>query len=205
MRTDIECGQDYDEKTVEMLDCEEGFGLLVSSHQSCYHPEVPLSRWKRIEEELEFSDTLQESEDVPVVIDGITLSLYTIREHITNHAWNGGECLPDMDNEGVFFGQCEYAATAVSEMLTRTGKNIPYKGVGRYTSVKWHLRKRGWYTGTSEGCANWTTNEQGHIAHSWVVFNGKIIDPTWWAFGDGETRVYVFDANDPRYVEDDNA
>jgi len=154
-------------------------------------------RWKTFEDELTFEDTLRESEDVALVVNGISLSLYAIRQHITEHAWNGDECTPGMDNEGVFYGQCEYASTAISEMLTGTGKN------GK--PVNWSLRKRGWYSGENSGCGNWTTNDHGHIAHSWVVFEGKIIDPTWWAFGEGETRVYIFEANDPRYVEDDNA
>jgi hypothetical protein len=150
------------------------------------------------EDELAFEDTRREPEDALVKFGGVSLSLYTIREHITNHAWNGGECTPEMDNEGVFFGQCEYTATAVSEMLTGTGKN------GK--PVDWHLRKRGWYSGPSDSCfGNWTTNKQGHVAHSWVVFEGKIIDPTWWSFEGEEVRVYVFDATDPRYTEDDNA
>jgi hypothetical protein len=93
-----------------------------------------MSRW-RDEEELEFSDTRREPEDIPVTFGGLSLSLYAVRQHITEHAWNGQDCTPDMDNEGVFFGQCEYAATAISEILTGTGKNNK--------PVNWDLRKRG--------------------------------------------------------------
>lgn len=152
-----------------------------------------------------FENTRQESEDVRVA-PGIP-TLYEIRKHINDHAWNGGECLPSMSNESVFGGQCEYASTAISEILTGTGHN------GK--PVNWSLRKRGWFKGdlssirSSHGCDPHAYLDPpfARHCHSWVEYKGKIYDPTFWQFGDegDEIRVYVFDVGDPRYEEDDNA
>lgn len=149
--------------------------------------------------ELEFSDTEIEMADVRAV-EGIP-TLYDIRKHITEHAWNGGECLPNMCNEDVFVGQCEYASTAISEMLTGTGKN------GK--PVDWSLRVRGWYHGDLSGirlrpgCDHHAA--EGKHCHSWVEYGNKIIDPTFWQFAGDEVRVYIFEVGDPRYVIDPTA
>ena len=88
--------------------------------------------------------------------------------------------------ENFFAGNCHFASNALSEML-----------VGNKTLVV-----RGWYTDTKalDGDPTWICNEEGHIGHSWLEYEGKIIDPTWWAFHPGEpVKVYVFEGNDPRY------
>jgi hypothetical protein len=150
-------------------------------------------------DEEDFSNTRQEPEDVRAA-PGIP-TLYEIRRHIHEHAWNGDECLPSMTNEQVFAGQCEYASTAISEILTGTGKN------GK--PVDWNLRVRGWYTGDLGGIRS-RYGCDGHVAngkhcHSWVEHGGKIIDATWWQFAGGEVRVYVFELGDPRFVRDESA
>lgn len=161
---------------------------------------MPRRRYYEEEEnEPEFSDTVKEPEDVRAA-EGIP-TLYEIRKHITDHAWNGDDCLPGMSNEDVFSGQCEYASTAVSEMLTGTGKN------GK--PVNWSLRVRGWYYGDlsviadQPGCDRHVAS--GKHCHSWVEYNGKIIDPTFWQFAGDEVRVYIFEVGDPRYVKDSTA
>lgn len=157
----------------------------------------------------DFSNTRQEPEDVRVA-PGIP-TLYEIRKHITDHAWNGGECLPQMDNEAVFDGQCEYASTAISEILTGTGK--------KNRGGDWSLRKRGWFKGDLSSIRNRSGCDPNAYAsfhcegavdkhcHSWVEYKGKIYDPTFWQFGDegDEIRVYMFDIGDPRFEEDDKA
>jgi len=155
------------------------------------------------------SPETQESEDIRCA-SGIP-TLLEIRQHIKAHAWNGGECIGSMTNEEVFSGQCEYASTAISEILTGTGHNGE--------PVDWSLRKRGWFKGdlssirNRSGCdphafASFHTEgvEDKHC-HSWVEYRGKIYDATFWQFGDegDEVRVYMFDVGDPRYEEDDNA
>lgn len=150
----------------------------------------------------DFSHTRQEPEDVRVA-PGIP-TLYEIRKHITEHAWNGGDCLPSMSNESVFSGQCEYASTAISEILTHTGLG--------YGGGDWSLRVRGWFMGDlsaikgSSGCDEHAFTDNKHC-HSWVEYGGKIYDSTFWQFGEGgdEVRVYVFELNDPRYVRDEKA
>jgi hypothetical protein len=140
-----------------------------------------MSRW---EEPEEFEDTRQEPDDVRAAL-GIP-TLYEIRKHIVEHAWNGGDCLPSMSNEAVFVGQCEYASTAISEILTGTGKN------GK--PVDWSLRVRGWYKGDlsasqeRHGCDKHAFTHGKHC-HSWVEFGGRIIDPTYWQFADEPIRV----------------
>lgn len=152
------------------------------------------------EDEDDFSNTKQETQDMRAA-PGIP-TLFEIRKHITEYAWNGGECLPSMDNELVFEGQCEYASTAISEILTGTGKNFKH--------VDWSLRIRGWYTGdlsavkNHHACDPNAFTEDKHC-HSWVEYGGKIIDATWWQFGGDEVRVYVFDLDDPRFIRDKNA
>jgi hypothetical protein len=148
-------------------------------------------------------DTVQEAEDVRVAL-GIP-TLREIRLHIMEHAWNGGECLPSMSNESVFKGQCEYASTAMSEMLTGTGKNSD-------KAVDWSLRVRGWFKGDLSLIMNhiscdshaFVEGDRKHC-HSWVEYKGKIYDPTFWQFAGDEVKVYVFELNDPRFVRDDDA
>src|SRR5271157_4148735 len=149
------------------------------------------------------SPETQEPEDIRCA-SGIP-TLLEIRQHIKAHAWNGGECIGSMTNEEVFAGQCEYASTAISEMLTGTGKNATRYG-------DWSLRKRGWFKGdlssikNRSGCDRHAFTDKKHC-HSWVEYRGKIYDATFWQFGDegDEVRVYMFDIGDPRYEEDDNA
>ncbi len=162
------------------------------------------------DEEPVFEDTVLEPEDVRVA-PGIP-TLYEIRKHITEHAWNGGECLPHMSNETVFAGQCEYACTAISEILTGT---VPME----VKPVDWSLRKRGWFKGDLSSIRNRSGCDPNAYAsfhcegavdkhcHSWVEYKGKIYDPTFWQFGDegDEVRVYMFDIGDPRFEEDDKA
>lgn len=162
------------------------------------------SVWNRDTEEYEdyepqFSDTRQEPEDVRVA-PGVP-TLYEIRKHITEHKWNGDECEPDMTNEQVFVGQCEYASTAMSEMLSDNPKG-----------TDWSRRVRGWYCGdlsyikmsSPHGVDEHVWTDAKHC-HSWVVHNGKIYDATYWQFGGDEVRVYEFELNDPRFVPDDKA
>lgn len=131
-------------------------------------------------------------------------TLSEIREHVVKHAWNGKHFGPDDTNEEVFWGECEYASTALSEMLTGTGKN--------FHNVDWSFRVRGWYKGDLEGIKG-TSRCDDHAydeadpkhCHSWVEFRGKIIDPTWWVFANETPGIYVFDLDDPRYVRDPEA
>jgi hypothetical protein len=85
----------------------------------------------------EEQEEVRESEDVRVA-PGIP-TLYEIRKHVRAHAWNGQDFEPRDSNYTVFQGQCEYASTAMSEILTGTGLN------GK--PVNWSLRVRGWYCG----------------------------------------------------------
>ena len=88
--------------------------------------------------------------------------------------------------ENFFAGNCHHASNALSEMLVGSRR----------------LVTRGWYTDTEalKDDPTWIRNKEGHIGHSWVEYEGKIIDPTWWAFHPGEpVKVYVFDIDDPRY------
>jgi hypothetical protein len=88
--------------------------------------------------------------------------------------------------ENFFAGNCHSASAALSKML-----------IGNEDLVV-----RGWYTDTEalKDDSAWIRNEHGHIGHSWVELNGKIIDPTWWAFHPGQpVKVYEFDNKDPRY------
>lgn len=123
-----------------------------------------------------------------------TPNLTELRKHIRREGWNGGSL--QGSNRDVFAGMCEYASTSLSEMLTGEEGN-------------WSLRVRGWYTGDCSALrgkpgAQFSETREGH-PHSWVVFNGKIIDPTWWQFTDAWVKVYEFDLNDPRFVPDESA
>lgn len=145
----------------------------------------------------------QEDDDTRTMHKKIRIpTLKEIRQHVRKHAWNGGECTPDMSNYDVFVGQCEYASTAISEMLTGTGHNAK--------PVDWSLRIRGWYSGDlsavkeRSGCDPHVFTDGKHC-HSWVKFKGLIIDATYWQFAGDAVRVYVFKANDPRYTRDDYA
>ena len=163
---------------------------------------MPRRRYRDIDEDYdeyegyedEEAEPSQEADDVRAM-PGIP-TLKEIRMHVQKHAWNGGECLPRMDNEAVFKGQCEYASTAISEILTGTGLHGD--------PVDWRYRVRGWYSGdlslikTSSGCDSHAFT-QGKHCHSWVEYAGKIIDPTFWQFAGGEVKVYVFELSDPRY------
>ena len=95
-------------------------------------------------------------------------------------AWQNSE-------ERFFQGNCHYASVALSEYLMESRR----------------LVVRGWYTDVAM-LANedgWIRNNDGHIGHSWIVYNGKIIDPTWWAFypHKEEGAIYQHDKSDPRY------
>lgn len=149
----------------------------------------------------DFSNTEQEKDDVRVA-PGIP-TLYEIRKHITEHAWNGDECLPSMSNESVFAGQCEYASTAMSEILTGTGLG--------HGGGDWSHRVRGWYSGDLSQIRNSPHGVDEHVfthdkhCHSWIVWKGKIYDPTFWQFAGDEVRVYVFELDDPRFTPDPKA
>lgn len=130
-------------------------------------------------------------------------TLTDIRRHVKKHAWNGRDFTSKTSNREVFEGMCEYASTALSEMLTNTGKNSGEEN-------DWSLRVRGWFSGdlsailASPGCDSHATTEGRHC-HSWVEFGGKIIDPTFWQFAGERPRVFVFDINDPRFTKDEEA
>lgn len=127
-------------------------------------------------------------------------TLSQLRAHIKRHGWNGAWFTRNMSVREVFEGQCEYASTSLSEMLTADNE-----------STGWRLRVRGWYSGEitairpSHGASNFKPGDTTRHAHSWVVFNGKIIDPTWWQFTNARPAIYVFDANDPRFEVDPEA
>ena len=129
-------------------------------------------------------------------------SLTQIRRHIRKNAWNGRDFTSGDSNREVFTGMCEYASTALSEMLTGTGFENG--------DCDWSLRIRGWYKGDISALlthphADQSQVAQGKYMHSWVVYEGKIIDPTWWQFTDSKPGVYVFDLNDPRFEPDPSA
>jgi hypothetical protein len=139
----------------------------------------------------------------PIIIDGVRIPTLTdIRRHVKAHAWNGQYFTASMGHHEVFVGQCEYASTAMSEILTGTGKN------GK--PVNWSLRVRGFYCGDlSEAKIRLLCDEraftEGKHCHSWVEFGGKIIDPTWWQFAGDPVGVYVFELDDPRFIRDKDA
>jgi hypothetical protein len=124
-------------------------------------------------------------------------TLTQLRQHIRKHGWNGRDFTSRDSNHDVFDGQCEYASTSLSEMLT--GK-----------PMNWSLRVRGWYSGDLSRCANkpgcdkHVFTEAKHC-HSWVEFEGKIIDPTYWQFAGDTPKIYVFNLDDPRYARDEEA
>ena len=139
----------------------------------------------------------------PIIVDGVRIPTLTeIRRHIVRHAWNGRDFESKETNEEVFSGQCEYASTALSEILTGTG-------FGK-KPVDWHLRVRGFYCGDlsyikrAYGCDPRAFTDGKHM-HSWVEFGGVIIDPTWWQFAGDPVRVYVFKLNDKRFIRDESA
>lgn len=109
---------------------------------------------------------------------------FVLKEHLNGDwdYWGKG----DRSLESFFQGNCHYASKAISLMLTG------------HTSVV-----RGWYidTGALGSDNSWIRNRYDHIAHSWVELEGRIIDPTWWAFYPGEKRVkvYTFPLDDRRY------
>ena len=130
------------------------------------------------------------------------LTLTEIRRHVRKYGWNGQDFTSKMSNREVFVGQCEYASTALSEMLTGTGS--------LHRGGDWSLRVRGFYLGDlsavlgEPGCDKRAVTERRHC-HSWVEFHGKIIDPTFWQFAGNRPGVYVFDASDPRFARDEKA
>jgi len=89
--------------------------------------------------------------------------------------------------ENYFSGNCAYASSALARML-----KFP-----RYTIT------RGWYTraeGIRKTDYTWIRNSEGHIAHSWLEYEGTIIDATWWQFHPGrEARIYVFAPTNSEY------
>ena len=85
-----------------------------------------------------------------------------------------------------FYGKCDTVAIWLADMVG--GRKV-----------------RGWYTGHISADMDNTMNKAKHHAHSWVEKDGKIYDPTWWAFTDAKPRIYVFPIGDPRYVEDEDA
>lgn len=86
-----------------------------------------------------------------------------------------------------FSGTCHYASCALAKMMFGSARQFVV---------------RGWYTETAALAAerDWIRNKWGHIGHSWVQAENRIIDPTWWAFHPEQpAAIYVFDAEDPRY------
>lgn len=136
------------------------------------------------------------------VANTVVPSLTEIRRHVVKFGWNGRDFTSKMSNGDVFAGQCEFASTAVSEMLTGTGQV--------HRGGDWSLRVRGWFSGDlsaiigEPGCDK-NAETEGRHCHSWVEFGGKIIDPTFWQFAGERPRVFVFDINDPRFTKDEEA
>jgi len=102
----------------------------------------------------------------PVIIGGVRIpTLMEIRQHINANAWNGQAFTSHMTHRDVFAGECEYASTALSEMLTGTGKNLK--------SVSWKYRVRGLYSGdlsaikSSHGCDARAFTETGIAILGW--------------------------------------
>ena len=61
---------------------------------------------------------------------------------------------------------------------------------------------RGFYVGpitTRRQFAQMSRESDGTMQHSWVEKDGKILDPTWWAFSDAKLSVYEFNVSDERY------
>ena len=61
---------------------------------------------------------------------------------------------------------------------------------------------RGFYHGEItrlDGFLRLSLEPDGSMQHSWVEKDGKILDPTWWAFTNAPLKIYTFAADDPRY------
>ena len=128
-------------------------------------------------------------------------SLTELRAHIRKHVWNGRAVVSSDSNRDMFDGMCEYASTSLSELLT-----------GDFGLTGWRLRIRGWYKGEitaidpASSMSNFKRGDNTRHAHSWVRLpDGRILDPTWWQFTDAPVRMYLFDADDPRFEEDPSA
>lgn len=93
--------------------------------------------------------------------------------------YSSGESFRD-----AYYGNCDKVSVWLAAMIDGT-------------------KVRGWYMGPIAGMSS--VNKAGHHAHSWVEKNGKIYDPTWWAFNGEKPKVYVFNADDPRYTTDEDA
>lgn len=127
-------------------------------------------------------------------------SLTALRRHIKKFEWNGRWFTRNDSMRDVFEGQCEYAATALSEILTGKDGN-------------WSLRVRGWYSGAITAIERsdprarfYSSLRVTKHAHSWVRLpDGTIVDPTWWQFTDDRPKICVFPTNDPRFELDENA
>jgi hypothetical protein len=110
---------------------------------------------------------------------------HILKEKLTGHWGFFGGGLTDV-NARFFQGNCHYASVALSLLLTDSGRFV----------------ERGWYTEVNalRHDDSWIRNRDGHIAHSWIEYKGKIIDPTWWAFHPGEeVKIYTFSIKDKRY------
>jgi hypothetical protein len=133
-------------------------------------------------------------------------TLRDLRRHISKNAWNGRYFSSRDSNFDVFTGQCEYASTAMSELLTETGIKERDKGTG----ADWSLRIRGWYSGAMSLAKEHHSCDDhafryGKHCHSWVEYKGVIIDATFWQFDGDPVRVYVFPLDDPRFHRDKDA
>jgi hypothetical protein len=132
-------------------------------------------------------------------------TLRELRQHIRRNAWNGRDFSSADSNFDVFSGQCEYASTSMSEILTGT-RHVRFNQGG----PDWSLRVRGWFSGDmSLAKQHYACDDHvfkfGKHCHSWVQYKGVIIDPTFWQFAGDPVRVYVFSLDDPRFHRDKDA
>lgn len=84
-------------------------------------------------------------------------------------------------------GRCHEAATLLAELVDGT-------------------LRRGFYAGemdTKRLFLRLSLEPDGTLGHSWVEKDGKILDPTWWAFTDARLGIYVWDVSDPRYLREE--
>lgn len=130
-----------------------------------------------------------------------TPSLTDLRRWIKKHGWNGYNLASRKLTNGEFFaGECHNASCALSTMLAGTDP--------RYTDDKYVVR--GWYCGEITAFdrdyrqANFHEWEEKH-AHSWVVFHGWILDPTWHQFTNAKAKMYMFHIDDQRFQPDPTA
>jgi hypothetical protein len=95
-------------------------------------------------------------------------------------------CLPVSWEQGArkaLTGKCSHAAKILADMIG-----------GEY--------RRGFYHGKinySDLYRRMSVEPNGSMQHSWVEKDGRIYDPTFWAFDNEALGVYIWDASDTRY------